>query len=217
MRFAAFIPQYIVCAIMVANAIAAGEADVTIQGPNQLDVKESELFAVDGVSIEELEQCSVHVRPEEGKPQVLVLKTLDNKPVLYIKGFNAGKFDIILDVNIPGRYKLVFHRLVIGDGDIVPPVTNGLAEFVVEITADVVSTEHKEVSSIFFALASEIGEGKLRGSKSILSKMQSDMAKVNGWDKWVEDLKMYLLKDLSLISQKQWQDAFLVVGKEVAR
>ena len=91
-------------------------AGVTIEGPDRLDEKEAELFFVEGLTIEEFKSCAVHVRPEINKPSVLVLQTVNNLPVLYVKGFTAGQFDIILDVNIPTKYELVFHALQIGEG-----------------------------------------------------------------------------------------------------
>jgi len=94
---------------------------VTINGPEALDVKEADLFFVEGLTIEEFKQCAVHVRPEINKPQVLVLQTVNNLPVLYVKGRSAGTFDLILDVNIPNKYELVFHALVIGGGGDDPP------------------------------------------------------------------------------------------------
>ncbi len=191
--------------------ISTAFGEVTIHGPSQLDVKEADLFTVEGVTIEEFAQCSVHVRPEEGKPQVLVLKTLDNKPVLYIKGQTAGSFDVILDVNVVGKYELVFHTLTIGKS----PTTGTFAEFVVEITEEVESEGNEEVSKIFFVIASEIKEGKLRGSKAIVAKMDVEVGKVDGWGGWLGKLKVRMLKDL--FSQSQWLKACEVVGKEVVR
>jgi len=99
--------------LLPASCFGAG---VAIDGPAMLDVKEAELFFVEGLTIEEFKSCAVHVRPEANKPRVLVLQTTNNLPVLYVKGMSAGKFDIILDVNIPTKYELVFHALQIGEG-----------------------------------------------------------------------------------------------------
>jgi len=103
-----------VALLLPASMIGAG---VTIDGPDSLEVKEADLFYVEGLTIEEFKQCAAYVRPEENKPQVLVLQTVNNLPVLYIKGRSAGTFDVILDVNLPDRYELVFHGLTIGGGD----------------------------------------------------------------------------------------------------
>ncbi len=193
--------------------ISTAFGEVTIQGPNQLDVKEADLFPVNGVTVEEFAKCSVYARPEEGHPRVLILKTLDNKPVLFVKGLTPGKFDIILDVNIVGKYELVFHTLTIGKSPETPSGT--FAEFVVDITEDVESEGNDEVSKVFFAIASGIKGDKLRGSKAIIKEMDEKMAKIDGWWWWLRKLKVRMLKDL--FSQGQWHDACLVVGKEVVR
>ena len=103
----------VACLLFPAWCFGVG---VTIDGPDKLDVKEAELFFVEGLTIEEFKSCAVHVRPEENKPRVLVLQTTNNLPVLFVKGSSPGKFDIILDVNIPTKYELVFHALQIGEG-----------------------------------------------------------------------------------------------------
>ena len=100
--------------LMAGSAMAA---DVTINGPNELDVKEADLLFVEGLSSEQFAECTVRVYPEQDKPQVLVLQTLNSVPVLYVKGRSAGKFAVILDVNVPGCYALVIHELVIGGDD----------------------------------------------------------------------------------------------------
>ena len=92
-----------------------------IIGPSELDLKEADLFFVDGVTTEEFADCVVDVYPEENAPQVLVLQTLNSKPVLYIKGRTKGNFVILLDVNIPGRYELVKKEISIGGGPEPPP------------------------------------------------------------------------------------------------
>jgi len=97
--------------------------DVSILGPDSLEVREADLFHVEGLTAEQFADCIVSVFPKKDKPQVLVLQTLNNKPVLYIKGRTAGKFAVILDVNIVGKYDLVIHELTIGGGPPPPDPT----------------------------------------------------------------------------------------------
>ncbi len=93
---------------------------VTINGPNSLEVKEADLFHVEGLTIEEFKSCVVYVRPDTDKPQVLVLQTINNLPVLYVKGMKPGRFEIVLGIFIPEKYEVVFHELVIGEGEVIP-------------------------------------------------------------------------------------------------
>lgn len=98
-----------------------------------------------------------------------------------------------------------------------PPTNVMLIEKVEQITADVEAETHDEVADIFTSLASEIGAGKLRGSGAINEATKAKMAAMNGWSDWIIALMSFLLNDLDLMSQKQWQDAFLVIAKEVVK
>ena len=98
---------------VVANA-STGKA--AIIGPDKIAVGEGELFDVQGVTAEEFADCSIAVFPVKNRPQVLVLQTLNSRPVLYVKGRHSWKGAIILDVNIPGAYQIVIHELTIGGG-----------------------------------------------------------------------------------------------------
>jgi hypothetical protein len=123
-------------AATLAVSVAVGEG-VSIVGPNQLDPKEADLFNIEGITSNELAKCcKVYVRPEEGQPQVSVFQTLDHRPVLFVKGRDAGTFEIILDVNKAGAFELVFHALTIGRDDDkpdppIPPVPGDVATVVI--------------------------------------------------------------------------------------
>ncbi len=114
--------------LLLAYTVASF-GEVTIIGPDQLDVKEADLFYVEGITAEQFSQCTVRVYPDKDKPQVLVLQTLNSLPVLYVKGRSAGSFAMILDVNVVGNYQLVIHELKIGgnepDPGPIPPLPPG--------------------------------------------------------------------------------------------
>lgn len=196
--------------LFFAAAIAAA---VSITGPSSLDVKEGDLFIVEGVTVEEFANCDIYIRPEKSKPVVVRLRDDGDNPVLFIKGLAAWDGDIILDVNVPGAYEVIFHRLVIGD-DSPPDDDNGdtsLAEYVRKITKN----KSEEVSDIFFALATRIASGNLSGSKAIVEATRAKMAKIKEWAKWYNQLMPHLLDDLDLDTQNQWEDAYLVIANEV--
>lgn len=133
------LPIPILLTLLLAS-IAAGA--VTIEGPDQLDVKEADLFYVKGLTIQDFANCEVQVYPETTELMVLVLQTINNDPVLYVKGRAPGKFALTLDVNVPGAYELCIHELTIGSGPepepdpIPPPVPGELSVVVVHETSD---------------------------------------------------------------------------------
>lgn len=135
---------------------------VTITGPSQLDVKEADLLAIDGIGPADYGKSVIRVYPETKDLQVFPLKTFADQIVLYVKGLKPGEFAIILDVNIPGQYDLVIHELTIGKGKpepdpIPPPVPGDLSVVAVYETLD----RSPEETAVLIGLRSYLKQEKI--------------------------------------------------------
>ena len=130
-RLSAYAGMALVGAMLLAVVYAAGffdmdyiplgpGVDVTITGPDELAVNEADLYYVDGLTAEQFAQCSVALFPTENRPTVLVLQTLNNQPILYVKGRHAWDGSLILDVNTCPDHGFKIKELEIGGGPVPP-------------------------------------------------------------------------------------------------
>ncbi len=130
-RLSAYAGMALVGAMLLAVVYAAGffdmdyiplgpGVDVTITGPDELAVNEADLFDVNGLTADQFAQCTVAVFPKENHPEVLVLQTLNNQPILYVKGRHVWDGALMLDVNTCPYHGFKIKELEIGGGPVPP-------------------------------------------------------------------------------------------------
>jgi hypothetical protein len=111
--------------LLVFALLGSARCEVTIDGPTELEPREAELYTLQGLDARHLADCRLVVLPHDAEGvQAIPLLSLTSRPLVYFKAREAGRYAIVLDVNVvsddvgkrPHQFELVVLEVQVGAG-----------------------------------------------------------------------------------------------------